>query len=77
MSERERVQTRNFRHPIMEIPAGTRMESPTGIACYVAGRSAVQPGKLTVVFEVNGRELTQHVWPTRLRGFKVNGEVLR
>ncbi len=76
MSERERVHTRNFRHPIMELPPGTRMESPTGIACYVAGRSAVHPGKLTVVFEVGGKELTQHMWPAKLRGFRVNGEAL-
>lgn len=52
------------------------MESPTGIACYVAGRSAVHPGKLTVVFEVGGKELTQHMWPAKLRGFRVNGEAL-
>ena len=76
MSERERVHTRNFRHPAMDIPAGTRMESPTGIGCYVAGRSALMPGRLTVVFEAAGRDVTQHLWPAQLRGFKVNGEAL-
>lgn len=73
---RERVSTRNFRHPHMDLEPGTRLESPTGIACYVAGRSQQQPGRLTVVFQAGGREITQHIWPASLRGFKMNGETL-
>lgn len=77
MSERERVHTRNFRHPVAALPVGTEMESPSGIPCKIVGRSDLKPGRLVVEFApAGGREFVQHMWPSKLEGFKVNGEVL-
>ncbi|MBV9125679.1 MAG: hypothetical protein JO112_20205 [Planctomycetes bacterium] len=72
MSERERVRTRNFRHPISALPVGTLLESPTGVPAEIVGRSQLRPGWIEVRFTPSeGREFVQHMWPAKLDSFKI------
>ena len=63
--------TRNFLHPLMLIPAGTRMESPTGLPCRVVGRSQLVPGRIEVTFTTADGDFVQHIWPAELGQFRV------